>query len=100
MAEKIESEMSEKETLVVLKEAETKEQVKNEFEEKMKVERKRFQETLNSLRQEIERLQIERNEVMNEISKKQGDPLKQVRFLERFVFNIVSEKLIVCLDLT
>jgi flagellar hook-basal body complex protein FliE len=81
MEDKIANEItgSEKnEKLWVSNEKESKEQIKNEFEEKMKVEKKRFQETLNSMRQEIERLQKERSKAMNEISTKQGDSLKQV----------------------
>ena len=62
----------------VLKERESKEQIKNEFEEKMNVEKKRFQETLNSLRQDIERLQKEKSKAMSEISRKQEDITKQV----------------------
>ena len=60
------------------KERESKEQIKNEFEGKMNVEKKRFQETLNSLRQEIERLQKEKSKAINEISRKQGHITKQV----------------------
>ena len=66
------------EKLWLSNEKESKEQIKNDFEEKMKVEKKRFQETLNSMRQEIERLQKERSKAMNEISTKQGYSLKQV----------------------
>ena len=62
----------------VLKDRESKEQIKNEFEEKMNVEKKRFQETLNSLRQDIERLQKEKSKAMSEISRKQEDITKQV----------------------
>jgi flagellar hook-basal body complex protein FliE len=68
----------ENEKLLFSKERESNEHIKNEFEEKMKVEKKRFQETLNSLRQEIERLQKERSKAMNEISTKQEDRVKQV----------------------
>ena len=60
------------------KERESMEQIKNEFEGKMNVEKKRFQETLNSLRQEIERLQKEKSKAINEISRKQEDITKQV----------------------
>ena len=60
------------------REKESREEIKNEFEEKMKVEKKRFQETLNSLRQEIERLQRERGQIMREISTKKDDQPKQV----------------------
>lgn len=74
--ELIGSEENEKTSL--LKERESKEQIKNEFEEKMNVEKKRFQETLNSLRQEIERLQKERSKAINEISRKQEDVTKKV----------------------
>ena len=66
------------EKTLVLKERESKEQIKNEFEEKMNVEKKRFQETLNSLRQDIERLQKEKSKAMSEISRKQEDITKQV----------------------
>ena len=68
----------ENEKLWLLKEKESKEQIQNEFEEKMKVEKKRFQETLNSLRQEIERLQRERSQAISDISAKQEHRLKQV----------------------
>ena len=60
------------------KERESMEQIKNEFEGKMNVEKKRFQETLNSLRQEIERLQKEKSKAINEISRKQEDVTTQV----------------------
>jgi flagellar hook-basal body complex protein FliE len=81
MEDKIANEITgngENEKLWLSNEKESKEQIKNEFEEKMKVEKKRFQETLNSMRQEIERLQKERSKAMDEISTKQGDSLKQV----------------------
>ena len=79
--DKIGNEMNaseENEKLWLLKEKESKEQIQNEFEEKMKVEKKRFQETLNSLRQEIERLQRERSQAISDISAKQEHRLKQV----------------------
>lgn len=62
-----------------LKESESRQQIKNEFEEKMNVEKKRFQETLNSLRQEIERLQMEKSKAINGISKERERGFKEVR---------------------
>ena len=83
----------ENEKLWHLKERESKEEIKNEFEEKMKVEKKRFNETLNSLRQEIERLQKERSRAMNEISTKQGDLLKQVII---YLYQVSERNLCTC----
>lgn len=70
-----------------LKESESRQQIKNEFEEKMKLEKKRFQETLNSLRQEIERLQKEKSKAINGISMKQERGSKEVGKVRVFYFS-------------
>ena len=60
-----------------LKKQETREEIRNEFEEKLKQEKKNFQETLVSLRQEINRLQLERSRIFDEISRKSVDALNE-----------------------